>query len=97
MTTTMRDALTARLFAALKHRGVTAGDILPAVDAALETSGYAELAALATQSVALQAIVADEVGAPHARARGRAGGDGDRSRLRRRQPRQRLPRRAPLA
>ena len=60
----MRDALTARLYAALRHKGVEVGDITPAVDAALETSGYADLAVLATQSVALQGIVADEVGTP---------------------------------
>lgn len=60
----MRDALVARLFAALQHRGVEVGDITPAVDAALETTGYAELAVLATQSVALQLLVTDEVGTP---------------------------------
>lgn len=64
MTTPMREALTSRLYAALQHKGVTVGDIVPAVDAALETSGYADLAALATQSVALQQLVADEVGTP---------------------------------
>lgn len=64
MTAAMREVLTARLYAALEHKGVTVGDVTSAVDAALETTGYESLAGLATQAVALQQLVTDEVGTP---------------------------------